>query len=146
MRDTNSGPSAGIKLENGLTVYFQDRSKPLAGDRWQVKLDIVIPIRILPEYFSECSDPTEAYAEAVAAFGEVVEFRQERVRHFVDERDRAAVREKMERDFRESVLAYASRPKFAESCVLKRYKAYNEKQGIRRAYVEALSNNRREDE
>ena len=50
-------------LDNGVTVYFYDKSRKVVGDRMEVRLLIEIPVRVRKEYFENLEDGEKAYRE-----------------------------------------------------------------------------------
>ena len=139
MPDSERRPLGEVPLPNGLTAHFYDFSRPVAGDRWQVRLLLVIPIPVIQEYFRDHSDPASACAASRAAFGETLEFTQERVRNFVDERDKVEILEKMKRELTETVLDYVSREAFAANYLAKRLQAHTEEATVRRRHAEMIA-------
>jgi len=127
-----------IKLEDGLTVYFYDQSRPIVGDRCQVRLLIHVPLEIKPAYFERCIDPVSAYEACIAAFGKEMSFQQQKVRNFIDSSDAEAVLQQMKKEFLESGLAYLSKPQFAETYVTKRYAEWDQETTCRIAHAEAI--------
>ena len=102
-----------IRLDNGLTLYFYDLSRPIAGDRAQVDLVLHVPVDLEERFFEGCEDPAGTFAAFTAEVGKTVCFRQEKVRNFISSKDVQDLLEKMKKDLLESNLAYLSKPHFA---------------------------------
>ena len=110
-----------ITLPNGLILEIWDKSHLMAGDRWLVSLLARVEITISPEYFSTLDDGEKAYQDLVAAHGNSVVFTQEKVRHFVDERETKDVLTQLCQNLKDTLVAYVGNPKFASLYVLKKY-------------------------
>jgi len=117
-----------IELDNGLTMFLHDQSKPIVGNRWQLKLQITVPIIIKAEYFAKCEDPQQAFRELTDALGSTLQFTLEKVRNFVDESKFAELMEQMTRDFLQSSQAYIASVNFAEKFTLKKYAEWKEEE------------------
>jgi hypothetical protein len=111
-----------IHLENGLTVYLVDQSRPIVGGRWQVQLLVRVPLEAKAAHFEKLSNPSEAFREFIALAGEApLEFQIVKVRNFIDESRREDTLEQMKADFTRSALAYVKKPGFAASYILKKF-------------------------
>jgi hypothetical protein len=110
-----------IILSNGLILEIWDQSHRMAGDRWLVSLLARVEITISLEYFSTLDDGEKAYQDLVAAHGNSVVFTQEKVRHFVDERETKDVLTQFCQNLKDTLVAYVGNPKFASLYVLKKY-------------------------
>ena len=110
-----------ITLSNGLILEIWDQSHRMAGDRWLVSLLAKVEINISPEYFTTLEDGEKAYHDLVAAHGNSVVFTQEKVRHFVDERETKGVLTRLCQSLKDTLVAYLGNPKFPSLYVLKKY-------------------------
>lgn len=111
-----------IHLENGLTVYLVDQSRPLVGGRWQVQLRVRVPLEVKAAYFEKFPNPSEAFHEFVALAGDTpLEFQIVKVRNFIDQKRLKDTLEQMKADFTKSALGYLKKPGFAESYILKKF-------------------------
>ncbi len=110
-----------ITLQNGLVLELWDQSRPMAGDRWLVSLLAKMEVPVLPEYFSEIELGEQAYHDLVAACGDSLVFTQEKVRHFVDEKDADQVLTGLCQRLKDTLVSYLGSPKFASLFVLKKY-------------------------
>ncbi len=115
-----------VKLDNGLSLYFYDQSRPVIGDRSLVKLLIHAPINVEENHFADCGDPEKSYKEFVAEFGNRVFFQNEKIRNFVSNDEIDATLEQMKQELLGCNLGYLSRPAFAAKYVLKKYRDWLE--------------------
>ncbi|MFZ2445771.1 MAG: hypothetical protein WAW37_05400 [Syntrophobacteraceae bacterium] len=126
-----------IQLDNGLIVYFIDRSRPIAGDRWQVRLLIRVPLEPGETFFARYPDPPSACAD-FASLCPTAEFEVEKVRNFIDAGQREAVLEQLKKDFVQSALGYLANPGFAEGWITRKYEELRRERATRDAYEQAL--------
>jgi len=84
-----------IKLENGLTLEFYDRSRPVASDRWLVSF--------------------------IARVGDKVTYRHEKTRNFIAETEKDQVFDGLKERFLAASLAYLSNPDFPRKLILMQY-------------------------
>lgn len=126
------------RLENGLTAYFYDMSRPVAGDRFQVQLKLHIPVEVREEYFRNCAAPRKDYEDFTAAFGPYISFEQEKVRNFVDVNMVGHVLHEMKEDMLKSNLVYLSKPTFAEKYVSKVFAEWKKAEALQKAQQAAL--------
>jgi hypothetical protein len=110
-----------VHLQNGLVLELWDQSRPLAGDRWFVSLLAKVEIPVRAEYFSTVEEGEQAYQDLVAAYGNPITFTQEKVRHFVDEKDIKATLATLCQRFKDNLVSYLANPKFASLFALKKY-------------------------
>lgn len=128
-----------IHLPNGLTVYFEDRSRPIAGDRRQIQLVVRVPIEVRAEYFGSGAEAEEALCEFTAlTSGDPVEFRVEKVRNFIDRLEADKVLDQLKEDFIRSGLGYLKNPKFAANYIRKKYGELQREHALRRAQFSSL--------
>lgn len=117
-----------IPLENNLRIHIYDASRRLAGDRWLVKLIARIPIavdNVLSE--AEAGLPTKAAVKEL--IGDELVFEQEKIRNFIDEREKDEVFQALLDHFLSHSLTYLSHPEFAKRYTLKTFKE-KEKQKV----------------
>ncbi|MFC1829283.1 hypothetical protein ACFL0O_06705 [Thermodesulfobacteriota bacterium] len=111
-----------IDLKNGLTLEMHDISRKLAGDRWYVgfiaRMDI--PLKGL---FSNNSNSGEIDSKKMEhILGEEIRFEQKRDRHFIGEKEKDALLNRLVDDFLKSTLSYLSHSDFGKKYALKEYK------------------------
>ena len=117
-----------IELDNGLTILLYDQSKPIVGNRWQLRLQITVPVIVKAEYFAKCDAPQQAFLELTTALGNTIQLTLEKVRNFVGENEVAEVMEQMKREFLQSSQTYIASVNFAEKFTLKKYAEWKEKE------------------
>jgi hypothetical protein len=88
-------------LANGLSLELWDHSRPLAGDRWFVRLEARIAIPVRAETLPPQLKPQAA--QVVAALGEEIIFTQEEARNFIAASQAPALLQ----DMQDRVLALA---------------------------------------
>jgi len=139
MAESCGHPWAEATLDNGLTAYFYDRSRTIAGDRAYVELFIVVPVPIEADYFRHCTDPKQAHETFVAAQGPVVHFEQKRIRHFVPGDDTPAVLRQLHAEFLKTSLVYLGKEGFPEKFVLKKWREWVLEEERQRAHSAAVA-------
>jgi len=113
-------------LENGLTLEFWDLSRPMLGDRWQVTLEIRLPVPIGPASLPPDLLPQEA--TIIRALGPVVVFSQRDERHFIPAPEYEATLKEMATRLLALAPSYFGHPEFAARLIRKRYGEYQERQ------------------
>lgn len=112
-------------LSNGLELEILDHSRPMAGDRWLVRLEVRVAIPVgdhtLPPELKERRQ------EVVEALGTEVVFRKEDVRHFIDQREVPELREKMQARLLKGLVSYLGHPDFAGRYLRKKFADYEER-------------------
>jgi hypothetical protein len=124
-----------VKLANGLSLFIYDQSRPLAGDRWLVKLLLFVPIKIRPEHFSHLHDANRAYVAFVAAMGGDIAMQQPRSRNFISHKDMPETLMQIKQDILTAILPYVSNPDFEARFIAKRYGEWCEEQRLERAQL-----------
>ena len=106
-------------LKNGLVLEFWDLSRPLTGDRWQVMVEIRVPVAITPETLPPELGPQ---GDAVsAALGTEVVFIKLEERIFVAAGEVPALVAQLQEQLRSSLAAYLAHPEFAPRFIRKKY-------------------------
>lgn len=113
-------------LANGLNLELLDHSRPLAGDRWLVKLEVRVAIPVTAETLPP--ELKERCQEVVEALGPEITFRKEDVRHFIDQREVPELREKMQARLLRGLTSYLGHPDFAGRYLRKKFAEYEERQ------------------
>lgn len=110
------------ELPNGLYLEVWDRSRPVAGDRWQVVLEGRIPIpvngRTLPPELASKAE------EVAAALGPELAFTRREERNFIAAGEVPAILEEMTARLLELAPGYLGHPDFAARFIRKKYKKY----------------------
>ncbi len=120
-----------IELENGLTVFLYDRSKPIAGGRCQVRLLAMVPVPLK-------GTSMEIDEKFIQEQGESLVFNVEKTRNFIAREEVPAVLERMKDDFLASNRGYLSHRDFAEKFCLKSYTEWKRNRELKNTYAMAL--------
>ena len=98
-------------LKNGLTLEFWDYSRPIAGDRWFVLLEvrIAIPIKLdnLPPELRGQADQVKK------TLGDEIIFSQKTERNFIAALEAPKILQDMQASFLNMALRYFGHPDFA---------------------------------
>uniref|UniRef100_A0A7C3Z348 Uncharacterized protein n=1 Tax=Desulfobacca acetoxidans TaxID=60893 RepID=A0A7C3Z348_9BACT len=113
-------------LPNGLILEFYDRSRPMAGDRWQVILEVRLPITVSAAILPP--DLADRAQEVIAALGPEVIFIQQEVRHFIDRREVSALLTEMQTRLLQGLEGYLGHPEFGGRFIRKKFAEYQERQ------------------
>jgi hypothetical protein len=112
---------AKMKLENGLTLELYDRSKPVAGDRWQVSFVARMEVAVKPEYFEGEDAPDVPFEAIRAAVGEKATYHYEKTRNFIAKTEKDEVLQGLKERFLDANLGYLSSPDFPHKLILRHY-------------------------
>lgn len=113
-------------LPNGLTLEFHNRSRLMAGDRWQVVLEVRLPIAVSAATLPP--DLADRAQEVIAALGPEIVFIQQEVRHFIDVREVPALLSEMQTRLLKGLESYLGHPDFAGRYIRKKFTEYEERQ------------------
>jgi hypothetical protein len=113
-------------LPNGLVLEFWDLSRPTAGDRWQVTVEVRVAIPIIPQNLPTAYQ--EKLGDIVAALGPQITFVKQEVRNFIGEREVPALVKKIEVELLASISGYLGHPEFAPRFIWKTYEDFQERQ------------------
>jgi hypothetical protein len=98
-------------LNNGLTLEFWDYSRPLAGDRWFVLLEVRIAIPIRPDTLpSELRGQIDQVKETL---GDEIIFSQKNERNFIAATEAPKILKNMQDSFLGMASGYFGHPDFA---------------------------------
>ncbi|MDH3360527.1 MAG: hypothetical protein OEL55_06605 [Desulfobulbaceae bacterium] len=115
------------KLANGLTLSFTDYSKPLAADRWFVKMqgEIKLP---LPETIWPDTDKndTALFTLIKEQMGDSVSYILTKERNFVDAAEKDMVLSDLVAQVEENLISYLSNPTFAQKLFARKYEEARE--------------------
>ncbi|MGQ9689614.1 MAG: hypothetical protein ACUVXF_12660 [Desulfobaccales bacterium] len=114
------------RLPTGLVVEFLDRSRPIAGDRWQVVVEVRLLIPINQTTIPP--DLADQTAEVIAALGQDLVFTKQEVRHFIDVREVPALLQEMTTRLWAGLKGYLGHPDFAGRYIRKKFSEYQERQ------------------
>jgi len=118
------------RLANGLGLELWDRSRPVAGDRWQVVLEARIAVPV-----AAATLPPELLPEAAAvrtALGPEVVFSRRDERNFIAASEIPDLLKEMETRLLALVPDYLGHPDFAPRFIRKKYAEHREKQSWQR--------------
>ena len=113
-------------LPNGLTLEVYNLSRPMAGDRWQVVLEVRVSIPV-----SEAVLPADLKGrapEVIEALGPEVTFSQQEIHHFIDAREVSALLAEMQERLLDGLTAYLSHPDFAGRYLKKKFAEHQERE------------------
>jgi len=113
-------------LKNGLTLEFWDRSRPVAGDRWQVVLEARIAVAVTPAHLpgtlqSNLDDVTRV-------LGPQAVFSKEEVRNFVAAPAVAQLLQELQAMLLNSLQNYLGHPDFPARFIGKKFAEARERQ------------------
>lgn len=113
------------ELANGLQLEFWDESRPIAGDRWVVKVRVVLRVP-LPEEVpgEELREVVEFLKQEV---GETLHYQALQQRHFVEAKKMRQVGEELKERVLANSLAYFSHPGFPGGVVRRKALEVKEK-------------------
>jgi hypothetical protein len=100
-------------LPNGLILEFYDRSRPMAGDRWQVILEVRLPIPVTAATLPP--DLRDRAEEVITALGQEIFFTKQEMRHFIDAREVPAMLQEIQTRLWEGLKDYMGHPEFCRA-------------------------------
>ncbi len=110
-----------LHLSNGLTLHFYDRSKKIAGDRWQAtviaRIDIPVEGRTVDE-----TQLNASLADVKNLLGDRQVFEKMLQRNFIDAREKDAIVRGMVESLLTVAGRYFSNEKFAIKYISKCYR------------------------
>jgi hypothetical protein len=106
-------------LPNGLTLEFHNLSRPMAGDRWQVIVEVRVPITVSGATLPP--DLASRASEVIAALGPEIAFTQQEVHHFIDNREVPGLQEKVQTRLWEGLKDYLGHPDFVARYLRKKF-------------------------
>ncbi len=109
-------------LKNGLVLEFYDRSRPVAGDRWQVVVEARVKVGVTGANLPP--DLRGQASQVIAALGEETVFAKEEVRNFVADEEMAGMLAEIEKQLLSSLSAYLGHPEFAARFLRKKFADY----------------------
>jgi len=112
-------------LPNGLVLEVYDLSRPMAGDRWQVVLEVRVPIPV-----TEAVLPADLKAKApevIEALGPEISFTQQEIHYFIDAREVPALLEEMQERLVQGLIEYLGHPDFAGRYLRKKFAEHQER-------------------
>jgi hypothetical protein len=114
-------PIEKIKLDNGLTLEVYDRSRRVAGDRWQVSFVARLEVGLKREYFKGRHTPDVPFEDIRKAVGDKAHYHHEKTRNFIAETEKDEVFRGLKERFLDANLVYLSSPEFPLKLILRQY-------------------------
>jgi hypothetical protein len=114
-------PIDTIRLDNRLTLELYDRSKRVAGDRWQVCLAARLEVGLKREYFEGRHEPAVPFEHIREAVGDKAVYHHEKTRNFIAETEKDEVFRGLKERFLDANLVYISSPDFPLKLILRQY-------------------------
>jgi hypothetical protein len=106
-------------LANGLILEFHDLSKPMAGDRWQVILEVRLPIPV--NATTVPPDLADRASEVTEALGPEILFTQQEVHYFIDVHDVPGLLQEIQSRLLKGLEGYLGHPDFAGRYLRKKF-------------------------
>lgn len=117
-------------LKNGLILEFWDLSRPVAGDRCQVVLEVRVAVAVTAETLP--LDLRGQASQIIALLGPEAVFTKQEVRNFVAATAVPALLQQVQEQLLSSLTGYLGHPEFAARFIRKKYADYQEKQKYQR--------------
>ena len=117
-------------LPNGLSLEFHDLSRPMAGDRWQVIIEVRLPVAVNADTLPP--DLADRAGEVMAALGPEIVFTQQEVHHFIDTREVPALLQEVETRLWEGLKGYLGHPDFVGRYLRKKFTEHLQDTGSRK--------------
>jgi hypothetical protein len=114
-------PIEKIKLDNGLTLELYDRSRRVAGDRWQVSFVARLEVGLKREYSKGPLTPDVPFEDIRKAVGDKAHYHHEKTRNFIAETEKDEVFRGLKERFLDANLVYLSSPDFPLKLILRQY-------------------------
>jgi hypothetical protein len=106
-------------LANGLSLEFHDLSRPMAGDRWQVILEVCLAIPV--DATTLPSDLADRAPEICEALGPEILFTQREVHYFIDVHEVPDLLHEIQTRLLKGLEGYLGHPDFAGRYVRKKF-------------------------
>ena len=111
-----------IRLKNELDLQMFYRTRPVAGDRYQVTYEVRIDVMIRPEYFTDNLLSGLNFQDVRSLLGDKTTFHYQKDRNFISGKDKTSILEKMRSDFLDTNLVYLSSRDFPYKLIKKNYR------------------------
>lgn len=113
-------------LPNGLCLEVYDRSRPMAGDRWQVTLELRLSIPVSRATMP--ADLADRAQEVMEALGPEIFFTQKEVHHFIDAREVPGLLKEIKARLLEGLEGYLGHPDFPSRYIRQKFAEHQERQ------------------
>ena len=110
-----------VVLDNGLVLEFFDLSRPVAGDRWIVKLKARILVRVTPEAAGGNLPEGASFQDLRKILGESLAFEYVNSRNFIDREKKDRLLEDMKDRFLATNLEYLSAADFGPRFIIREF-------------------------
>jgi hypothetical protein len=110
-----------MRLDNGLALELYDRSRPTGGDRWVVGFAARIEAAVKPDHFSDLTTSNLLFEDLRRVVGERAIYRYEKVRNFIDAKQKDDVFRELREHFLKTNLGYLSSAQFPRKLILRKY-------------------------
>lgn len=107
-----------MKLKNGLTLEFLDRSKKIVGDRWLVSFAARVEMVVSPNYLEGQDVSEDTLNDIKMLTGEKASYHYNNERNFIDDEKKDAVFKELKESFLDTNLKYLSTPGFPIKLIL----------------------------
>ena len=114
-------PIDKITLDNGLTLELYDRSRPVAGDRWQVSFVARLDLELKREFFEGPHKPDVSFEEIREVVGDKTHYHHEKTRNFIAKTEKEEVFKGLKERFLDANLVYLASPDFPRKLILRQY-------------------------
>ncbi len=115
-------------IRDGISISFYDRSRKIAGDRWQVELVGEVEVQVSETFWAAVDESDADLLDCVRKkIGNRIHFSMSRIRNFVDQDEKQTVFDEMFRRFEENVLQYLDNPNFSQKLFVKHFNEAREK-------------------
>ena len=111
-----------IRLKNELDLQMFYRTRPVAGDRYQVTYEVRIDVVITPEYFTDRLLSDLNFQDVRSLLGDKTTFHYQKDRNFISGKDKTSILEKMRSDFLDTNFVYLSSRDFPYKLIKKNYR------------------------
>ncbi len=112
-------------LANGLILDFHDLSQPMAGDRWQVVLEMRLAIPVNAATLPP--DLADRAPEVLAALGPEIFFSQQEVHYFIDIHKVPDLLQEMQTRLFKGLEDYLGHPDFTGRYLRKKFTEHQKK-------------------
>jgi hypothetical protein len=118
----------GRKTGNAMAINFIDRSRKIAGDRWQVELVGEMEIPIPQNFWTAVKENDVDLLDCIRKkLGDRLPFSISRIRNFVADDEKEAIRNELISRFEENIAPYMDKPDFVRKLFLKKFKEARQK-------------------
>ena len=129
------------RLDNGIELFLFDRSRVMAGDRWQVELKCKAHIPIDESCWNKIAQESpQLLPDIRKILGDRLVFVFTKKRNFVDAKEREIVLQEMVQQVYNSMLEYLKRPHFPQEFFKKQYRETHQKILIQQAMEREMDN------